>query len=182
MPMVCKKCRFTLPEGARECPVCGKAVPASAGKRGEISAVSVARLSDLAIMLMFFINGIVLATLSHVSYESRWGLFYAWGNAHWLYPGLATVNVAFGLALIIIAVLSAIALYLIVAKESRLGVHIMTASHVASALWTLLYPVMCYMVTGKLSAFMGFACIQTAVYAVIATIFTVLLYKSRKLF
>ncbi len=176
--MTCIRCENELPENTKICPVCGELLDPQ-----ELAQIRTAKfivwLSDFLSLIMSGINIFILATSSHYVNFLQGGLWNAKKLAYHVQPGMKLVDALSAMLLLGVLIIFTIARYHMY-RERKIGMKLMIISYGCHLLWTALYLVFCFAVTGVLSFVLPFSIIQMAVFFVFAVALSVFFIKSKR--
>ncbi len=174
--MICNRCNNYVFDDAEVCPICGNIIEIEKSRR-IIIAPYVMTAADLLVIIMSFINAIVLILSVHYAVDLNTGTDYS--HLEYLFiPLMPTIDVIFGLALIPLPLLSIAGKYEM-RKVNAAGLTKMTIAHCALFVWSVTYPVLCFIVTGIVSPLWIFTLCQIAVYTLLSAATLIYLWSSR---
>lgn len=165
--MVCKKCEAVIPDNALKCPACGTRTINMKISRGAKLLAFSAISADALSFLMGIINICVLISSAHYVTDLEGFFFLKNQQMYLMYPALPKIDILFGILVLLLPFLSAFSRRKMKYFE-RSGLILITAVHIATLLWGILYLVLCRYITGIVSPITTFCIWQAVVFAVLS--------------
>ena len=165
--MVCKKCEAVIPDNALKCPACGMRTINQKIRRSAKLLVFSAISADALSFLMGIINVCILISSAHYVTDLEGFFFSKNQQMYIMYPDLPKLDILFGILVLLLPVLSMFARRKMKYYEKS-ALIFMTAVHIATLLWGILYLVLCRHITGIVSPVTTFCIWQAVVFAVLS--------------
>ncbi len=174
--MICDRCNNYVSDESDVCPICGNIIEIEKSRRILI-APYIMTAADLLVIIMSFINAIFLILSVHYATDLNTSTGFTL-PLYLFIPFMPTIDLIYGLTLIPIPLLSILGKYeMRHVKES--GLTKMTIAHCALFVWSVTYPVLCFIITGTVSPIWIFTICQIAVYSLLSAATLIYLWSSR---
>lgn len=177
--MYCRRCGNDISDDSYNCPICGFIIRSRKKNLREIADDACVTILDIMSLLSYFFNGAMLGTLAHFTVNSRLSLVYTWEIVHYNYRQMKLLHIVFGILLFTLPIFSVISRYLMRRCE-RKGIYIASVTHALISIWGVAYLLVCERISGTRSQFFNLCIIEAAVYALLATVMLVILFRSNK--